>query len=234
MNRKDRPMQIRSFDYDVKAVSDDGLFSGYGSVFGVVDSYNEVVAPGAFLESIEEARGKARTFPVLWQHRTEEPIGSWNIETLKEDDRGLFGDGALWLDDAPYARIAYRGMKSRSITGLSIGYYVRESSFDEKTRIRTLTKLDLVEISIVTVPANDEARTDVIKSKLAHGGLPSLPEFEQLLREAGFSKTQSAVIANRGLQHLLRSESGGDLAAPDFAKALHDRLSRGLSLPTSF
>ncbi|MCY1357986.1 phage prohead protease, HK97 family [compost metagenome] len=169
---------------------------------------------------------------MLWQHRTDEPIGDWNIESLKEDDRGLFGAGGLWLDEAPYARIAYRGMRSRSITGLSIGYYVRDSSFDEKTRIRTLTKLDLVEISIVTVPANDEARTDVIKSKLAHGGLPTLPEFEQLLREAGFSKTQSAVIANRGLQHLLRSESEGDPAEFELAKALQQRLSRGLSLPS--
>ena len=234
MNRKDQSVAVkyRSFDYDVKAVSDDGLFSGYGSVFGVIDSYNEIVAPGAFLDSIAELKAKGRTLPVLWQHRTAEPIGSWALETLKEDDRGLFGDGELWLADAPYARIAMRGMKSRSITGLSIGYYVRESSFDEKTRIRTLTKLDLVEISIVTVPANDEARTDVIKSKLAHGGLPSLPEFELLLREAGFSKTQSAVIANRGLQHLLRSESVGDQAGTQVAKALHAQLSQGLSLPS--
>lgn len=232
MNRKDRPMQIRSFDFDAKAVSDDGLFSGYGSVFGVVDSYNEIVAPGAFLESIADAKAKGRTFPVLWQHRTGEPIGAWDIESLKEDDRGLFGDGQLWLEDAAYARVAYRGMKSRAITGLSIGYYVRESNRDEKTGIRTLTKLDLVEISIVTVPANDEARTDVIKSKLAHGSLPTLPEFEQLLREAGFSKTQAAVIANRGLKHMLRSESEGEQAEPVIAKALHEQLSRGLSLPS--
>ena len=232
MRHKDRlaAVKYRSFDYDVKAVGDDGLFSGYGSVFGVVDSYNEVVAPGAFLESIEDAKAKARTFPVLWQHRTGEPIGSWDIGSMKEDDRGLFGAGELWLQDAPYARIAYRGMQTRSITGLSIGYYVRESSFDEKTRIRTLTKLDLIEISIVTVPANDEARTDTIKSKLAHGGLPSMPEFELLLREAGFSKTQSAVIANRGLQHLLRSESEGDLAAIEIAEALKSR--PALSLPS--
>lgn len=233
MTRKDQSVAVkyRSFDYDVKAVGEDGLFSGYGSVFGVVDSYNEVVAPGAFLDSIAEAKTKGRTFPVLWQHSTGEPIGSWDIESLKEDERGLAGSGSLWLAEAPYARIAYRGMQTRSITGLSIGYYVRESSFDEKTRIRTLTKLDLVEISIVTVPANDEARTDTIKSKLAHGGLPSLPEFELLLREAGFSKTQSAVIANRGLQHLLRSESVGDQAETQVAKALHAQLSQGLSLP---
>lgn len=232
MKHKARPMQVRSFDYDVKAVSEEGIFTGYGSVFGVVDSYNEVVAPGAFLESLAEAKSKGRSFPVLWQHNTGEPIGSWDTEQLKEDERGLIGAGELWLDDAPYARIAYRGMKARAITGLSIGYYVRESSRDEKTGIRTLTKLDLVEISIVTVPANDEARTDAIKSKLAHGGLPSLPEFEQLLREAGFSKTQSAVIANRGLKHLLRSESEGDQAETQIAKALHAQLSQGLSLPS--
>ncbi|WP_085696281.1 HK97 family phage prohead protease [Pseudomonas sp. B26(2017)] len=232
MNRKGAggAVKYRSFDYEIKAVGDDGLFSGYGSVFGVVDSYNEVVAPGAFVESIQATKALGRTFPVLWQHKTDEPIGSWDIETLAEDEHGLFGSGGLWLADAPYARIAYRGMQTRSITGLSIGYYVRESTFDEKTRIRTLTKLDLVEISIVTTPANDEARTDTIKSKLAHGGLPSLPEFELLLREAGFSKSQSAVIATRGLSHLLRSESASDLAEIEIVEALKSR--PPLSLPS--
>lgn len=226
MKRNDRPMQIRSFQYETKAVNDDGLFSGYGSVFGNVDSYNEVVAPGAFLESLAETRAKNRNLPVLWQHRTDEPIGHWDIETLDEDERGLAGDGQLWLDDAPYARVAHRGMKSRSITGLSIGYYVIDSSRDEKTGIRTLKQLDLVEISIVTVPANDEARTDVIKAKLAHGTLPTLREFEQLLREQGFSKTQAAVVANRGLAHLLRSESDSDPADMKQAAELLEHVAR--------
>jgi phage head maturation protease len=109
MNRKDQSVAVkyRSFDYDVKAVSDDGLFSGYGSVFGVIDSYNEVVAPGAFLDSIADLKAKSRSLPVLWQHRTAEPIGSWSMDTLKEDTKGLFGDGELWLADAPYARIDF-------------------------------------------------------------------------------------------------------------------------------
>lgn len=210
MKHKHGAMQIRSFDYQVKAAQESGLFSGYGSVFGNVDSYNEVVAPGAFLESLNETKAKGRTLPVLWQHRSGEPIGAWDIDSLKEDDHGLLGDGQLWLDAAPYAKIALAGMRSKAITGLSIGYYVRESNRDEKTGIRTLTKLDLVEISVVTTPANDDARIDAIKAQVAHGNLPSLPDFEKLLREAGFSKTQSAVIANRGLAHLLRSESEGD------------------------
>lgn len=106
MHRKNAALKFKAFSFDVKAVSDDGLFSGYGSVFDVVDSYNEVVAPGAFLESIEEVKKKGRTFPVLWQHCTGEPVGNWDIDSLKEDDHGLFGDGCLWLDDAAYARTA--------------------------------------------------------------------------------------------------------------------------------
>ncbi|AFJ47150.1 HK97 family phage prohead protease [Shimwellia blattae] len=233
MQRKNTAMKIKAFDFDIKAVSDDGLFSGYGSVFNVVDSYNEVVAPGAFLESIEETRAKERTFPVLWQHRSGEPIGNWDISSLKEDSHGLFGEGVLWLEDAHQAKTAWRGMKTRAITGLSIGYYVRESNYDEKTRIRTLTKLDLVEISIVTLPANDEARIDVIKSVLAHGNLPSLPEFEKFLREAGFSKTQSVAIASGGLSNLLyRSESGGDDGETKTAIADMVRQLSQFTLPT--
>lgn len=225
-------MQIRSFDYKVKAVSDDGLFSGYGSVFGNVDSYGEVVAPGAFLESLKATKAAGRTFPVLWQHRTGEPIGDWDISSLKEDERGLFGDGNLWLEDAPYAKLAYRGMKTNSITGLSIGYYVRESSYDEKAGIRTLTKLDLVEISVVTSPANEEARIESVKARIAGGTLPSLSDFEGILREAGFSKTQSAIIANRGLKELLlRSESGSDSEQKTAVLSMHRALD-GFTLPT--
>ena len=197
MNHKSAAFKTRAFQWDTKAVSDDGLFTGYGSVFGVVDSYNEVVAPGAFQNSLADLKAKGRALPILWQHRTGEPIGDW--QGLAEDSTGLKGEGALWLDDAPYARIAYRGMKSRAITGLSIGYYTLASSYNEKTGVRTLEELELVECSIVTVPANDEARIDSIKARIAHGSLPDLPDFEKLLRESGFSKTQAAVIANRGL-----------------------------------
>lgn len=214
-------LQTRAFEYDVKAVEDSGRFTGYGSVFGVVDSYNEVVAPGAFEKSLDVLTQKGRALPVLWQHRTGEPIGHWDMGSLKEDNRGLTGDGELWLDDAPYARLAYRGMKSKSITGLSIGYYVRDSSLDSKTGIRTLKELELVEISIVTNPANDEARVDTIKSKLAHGSLPTLREFEAVLRSMGFSKNDAALIAARGLQNRLdRGDMGKTGSIGDLNSAL--------------
>ncbi|MBO9859387.1 HK97 family phage prohead protease [Xanthomonas sp. A1809] len=227
MKRKDATLKIRDFDLSVKAVSDDGLFSGYGSVFGTVDSYREVVAPGAFAESLAEIKAKGRPVPVLWQHRSGEPIGVYSA--LSEDSHGLKVEGQLIIDGVARAKEAHALMKAGAVSGLSIGYYVREDSWDEKERVRLLKKVDLVEISLVTFPANDDARVDAIKSKLAHGSLPTLPEFEQILREAGFSKSQAAVIANRGLKHLLdRSESG---STANETEGLVKSLSR-LTLPT--
>lgn len=99
-------------------------------------------------------------------------------------------------------------MKAGAVTGLSIGYYVKADSFDEKERIRTLTKLQLEETSLVTFPANDAARVESVKSRIARGDALTLPEFESFLREAGFSKSQATAIAGRGYKHLLdRSES---------------------------
>ncbi|MBN5091692.1 HK97 family phage prohead protease [Stenotrophomonas maltophilia] len=227
MNRRNATLKIRDFDLSVKAVSDDGLFSGYGSVFGTVDSYREVVAPGAFSESLAEIKSKGRPVPVLWQHRSGEPIGVYT--SLVEDAHGLKVEGQLIIDGVARAKEAHALMKAGAVSGLSIGYYVREDSWDERERVRTLKKVELVEISLVTFPANDDARIDAIKSKLAHGSLPTMPEFEQILREAGFSKSQSAVIANRGLKHLLdRSESGSKAIEENTAVPVLGRL----TLPT--
>lgn len=211
MNRKSGgkgSYKVRAFDLDVKSVGDAGQFSGYGSVFGVVDSYGEIVAPGAFKQSLSDLQKSGRALPILWQHDSYTPIGSWS--GLTEDDKGLFGDGDLWLDDAPNAKIAYRGMKAKAITGLSIGYYVLSSDYNEKTGLRTLNELDLVEISIVTNPANGDARVEAVKSVIAHGGMPSISEFEKILRDVGFSKSVATRIASRGYKDVLQSDSGSE------------------------
>lgn len=202
-------LKHRQVAFKADKVGDDGSFTGYGSVFGVVDSYREVVAPGAFTDSLAAIKASGDPLPALWQHRSGEPIGGYDL--LEEDDRGLKVEGWLLKDEIPRAREAYALMKRRVVKGLSIGYYVEADSWNEKDRIRTLTKLELVEISIVTFPANPEATVDALKSKLAQGTLPTLAEFESSLRDAGFSKSQATAIASHGLKHLLdRGEPGGD------------------------
>lgn len=206
----------KSIDLDLKSLTDTGRFSGYGSVFGNVDKGGDVVEFGAFGKSLEGWEKSGRSVPTLWQHKTDEPIGAWT--NLKEDKHGLLGDADLWIEDAPYARIAHKGMKTKTITGLSIGYRIKRDSYDKKTGVTTLHELDLVEISVVTNPMNDAARMTDVKSMIEAGTLPTLREFEDFLRDAGgFSKSQAEKIATRGLQPLLRgdpdSAKGDDLSA---------------------
>lgn len=205
-------LQHKQFSFKADAVNEDGTFSGYGSVFGNVDSYREIVAPGAFAESLAAIKASGDPLPALWQHQAGQPIGGYDV--LLEDSRGLKVEGFLLKDHIVKAAEAYQLMKRRIVKGLSIGYYVLEDSWNEKDRVRTLTKLDLQEISIVTFPANADAQVDNVKSIgriMKAGRLPSLPEFEDFLREAGFSKSQATVVAGRGLKELLsRGEPGGE------------------------
>ncbi|TZG26612.1 HK97 family phage prohead protease [Sphingomonas montanisoli] len=228
MHFKHGQLKVRDFSLSIKAdsINEDGTFEGYGSVFGGdPDSYGEVVAKGAFLESLKELAAKNRIVPILWQHRSAEPIGVY--ELIEEDDHGLKVRGRLLIADVAQAREAYALLKAGAVTGLSIGYWVRQASYDEKTGIRTLIKLDLVEVSLVTFPAKDDARVEAVKFKLERGQLPTLPEFEKALREAfPFSKSQATAIASHGLAHLLRSESEG---AGDL-KSISDTLA-GFDLP---
>ena len=194
MNKKD-------LSFEIKAVSDDGLFSGYASVFDNVDSYGDIVRKGAFVESIGEWEAKGKMPPILWNHDPSDPIGVYT--KMQEDDKGLFVEGRLLIDDVPRAKQTHALMKAGVIDGLSIGYRVKEYLYNEDEEVTDLIKLSLREVSIVTFPANPETRIEAVKSRLDAGELPTLPEFEKFLREAGFSKSQATAIAGHGLRKLL-------------------------------
>jgi HK97 family phage prohead protease len=205
-------LERKEFAFKAGDVGEDGTFTGYGSVFGNVDGGRDIVAKGAFAESLKAIKESGDPLPALWQHNSREPIGGFDL--LEEDDHGLKVGGFLLKGEVVRAAEAYALMKRRIVKGLSIGYYVLEDSWNEKEGIRTLIKLELVEISIVTFPMNEEATIDSVKSMdriLKAGNLPSLPEFESFLCEAGFSKTQAKAIAGNGLRKLLdRREADGD------------------------
>lgn len=186
---------------EIKAIGEDGSFEGYGSIFGNVDSYGEVVDPGAFTASLVDAKRKGRTIKMLWQHDPSQPIGVW--DDLAEDSKGLYVKGHLLKDDVPQAAAAYALLKGGALDGLSIGYRVVEAApHPDKQGILSLKKLDLKEVSIVTFAANDRARVDSVKHTLAAGVLPTVREYEEFLREAGFSKSLAAVLAGKAAPHL--------------------------------
>lgn len=199
----------KTFPFEVKAIEDTGEFSGYLSVFGNVDSWRDIVMPGAFAETLAEWHSKGRLPPVLWQHRGGEPIGPFT--KMQEDQKGLYVEGRLLVNELQRAKEAHALVKHKVVSGMSIGFETIGEEWDKENRVRKLTKVKLWEGSIVTFPANEQAQIEAVKSALEGGGMPSLKEFEAFLREAGFSKTQAAAIAGRGLAHLLRSESEGDI-----------------------
>ena len=97
-------MTRKSFNFELKAVQEDGFFSGYGAVFGNVDWYNDVILPGAFKASLEKWQSKNKMPPVLWNHNDSEPIGVYT--QIYEDEKGLFVEGKLLIDDVPRAKSA--------------------------------------------------------------------------------------------------------------------------------
>ena len=186
--------------FEVKSLSDGDsrAFEGYGSVFGVLDSYSDIVAPGAFKRSLKDAKSAKRLPALLWQHDPSAPIGVY--EDMREDDTGLYVKGRL--SDTQLGREAYTLLKDGALSGLSIGFTTRKSKLDNETGVRTLTDVQLWETSLVTFPANDAARVIGVK----HGGeLPTEREFERWLRrEAGFTEAEAKTIIAKGYRQVRR------------------------------
>ena len=150
--------------FELKALGEDGSFAGYGSVFGLADDYADTVAPGAFARSLAE-HARAGTQPaLLWQHDSRQPIGVWSA--LREDRVGLQVSGRLALKTRGGAE-AYELLKLGAVSGLSIGYVAVASHVDERTRQRVLIDIDLWEVSLVTFPANPQARVTAVKAMAA-------------------------------------------------------------------
>jgi len=191
---------------EVKAAADDSMtFTGYGAVFGNVDSYGDVIAAGAFAETLRSAKTSGQWPAMLSQHGgfmgsadDMMPIGVWT--DMAEDGRGLWVEGKL----APTVRgrEAYEllRMKPRpALNGLSIGFTAKEYTVGTKPKEprRTLKTIDLMEVSLVTMPANPKARVTAVKADM------TIREFEAALREQlGFSHAMAKKIALHGFKSL--------------------------------
>jgi uncharacterized protein len=179
-------MQYLDRPFEVKALGEDGSFSGWASVFGNVDQQGEVVMPGAFKQINVNTDGR---LVVLWQHDQRNPIGT---AAVHEDAKGLAFNGSLVLED-PMARKARAHMLAKSVRGMSIGYSVIKDEI--KAGVRYLQELKLHEISVVTFGANALAGVAAVKDALAVPEFTSIREAEFWFRdELGFSKSAAAEL----------------------------------------
>lgn len=210
LERKEGPggREVRSFALQIKATGDDGSVEGYGSVFGERDSYDDVIAVGAFVDSLK-AHKAAGTMPaMLWQHDGAKPIGIWT--EMVEDSKGLRIKGQLALETT-LGKEAHALLKMGALNGLSIGFVSKQWAYDRDTDVRTLTEVDLWEVSLVTFPANGKARVTNVK---AADDLAAPKDAERLLRDAGFSKSDATAFVSRVMRMgEARRESADSTAA---------------------
>jgi hypothetical protein len=198
-------MTTKNLDFacELKATGDTGTFEGYGSVFNITDKGGDIVVPGAFAETLSAAKAAGRLPAMLWQHNPREPIGVYT--EMEEDAVGLRVKGKLALKTARGAE-AYELMKMGALSGMSIGYRVRDDSWDRVTDVRTIKKADLFELSLVTFPMNDASRISAVKSIEE---LESLSEIERHLRDAcGMSKSEATALVSRMKSVIGRGDPG--------------------------
>ena len=190
-------------------------FTGYGAAFGNIDSYGDIIQKGAFKKYLEDVQSGKQDWPAMltqhggWAKNANDltPVGVYT--DLKEDDFGLKTAGNL--APTPRGTEIHTLMKMQprpAISGLSIGFFTREFEYGGKKDpyYRLLKRVDLVEISIVTFPANDKARVSGVKSARNMTD----HEFEQILRDVlGLSQKEAKTVISRGFRALRADADAG-------------------------
>ncbi len=217
--------QLLSLPLEIKAEGDTGIFEGYGAIFGNKDRDGDIVARGAFAESL-----KGGMPAMLWQHDQKAPIGKF--DEVREDDKGLYVKGKLVMQGRGLE--AYELLKMGALNGLSIGFVTKEASRDPASNTRTISKADLMEISLVTFPANELARVNNVKAafteteetKMFEPPISDMRSFERLLRENGFSRSRAKAITAKGF----KAVDLGDYETAEIAEMVRELKARQVNI----
>ena len=151
--------------FELKA-GENGIVEGYASTWTKTpDSYGDIVIKGAFTETLKKRKATGHPFPLCFNHDFDQIIGS--VFEAEEDDYGL-KISASFLN-TPAAQEKRELVKEGIVWQFSFAYSVlgAEQPTEEEKRqgiYQKLTKLDLYEVSLVPVPANQTAIVTEVKN----------------------------------------------------------------------
>ncbi len=185
--------EYKVFAFEVKQINEDDdffTFEGFASTFGNIDLGDDIVQAGAFQESLKNAPN----VPILWQHNMGQPIGK-SIH-LEEQAKGLFVRARLPKSDTLVSGRVMPQMKAESINSMSIGFFIQEFSMSKETNIRTLEKIKLFEISLVTLPMNTQATITDFKS-FKEEEIKSIKDIETILKKGGLSQKEAKTFISK-------------------------------------
>lgn len=165
-------MRIKSFSVQLKdggetEAENEKTFEGYASTFDrEPDSYGDVVAKGAFADTLKRHEDEGRRIPLLFGHVMDDPDFNLGYVDAAEDEHGLKVTGHIFLD-TPKGQTVYKLLKRGQVYQMSFAYDVLDDgtvTLEDGTKAHELRKLDIFECSVVTVPANAHATIDEVKS----------------------------------------------------------------------
>jgi len=197
-------LQHRAFDLNFELRQDkenEGIIEGYASIFGVVDLYQTTFEKGAFVRSLAENGNPA----FLLHHDSTRPVG--NIVEVYEDDRGLRFKAEL-NTDIQDGKEAFSMAKKKNIRGISFGFVPRkwEDSDDDSGIRRRFTDVDIMEISMVTFPANKQAQIAAVRAELPQ----DIRSFEHMLIEIGYSRSEAKKLASGGFKYAFNEQEDSE------------------------
>jgi len=147
-------------------------FKGYASTFGNIDRDGDTIEQGAFKKSLEKFLETGNKLPILWQHEMDMPLGIYTRFT--EDDKGLLVEGKMPKADNFVSGRVIPQMRIGSVRKMSIGFRILEKEYQtiDGRNIRVIKEVELFEVSLVTIPANNEADITGMKSFTVYNDLP--------------------------------------------------------------
>ncbi len=163
-------IEIKTYRAELKADSAKRQIAGHCSIFGNVDSYGDVVMPGAFAKSIAERGSVAAFFNHEWvSNPAASPIGHTSL--LAEDSIGL----EYVIDVAPTEKgdetlaLVEHGTIKASSFGFNIAQGGSERIPRDEEGKRRLLEIDIFEVSPVVWPANTQADAELVKARALFG-----------------------------------------------------------------
>jgi hypothetical protein len=146
--------RVNPAEFEVRETEEGMTFSGYAAVFNSDSQplpFTERIAPGAFRGSLRNRND----IKLLWNHDTASVLGSVRAGTLKltENDRGLYVEAVL--PNTSVGRDARELISRGDVDAMSFGFTVARGGdeWSPDGSVRTLTKINLHEVSIVAFPA---------------------------------------------------------------------------------
>lgn len=158
MEKKVTTFEVKQFDADSR------LMSGYASTFGMpADLTGDVIVKGAFAESVIKI--KAEGIPLLDTHDAKCGDVLGTVIDALEDDHGLWITAKL--ADTPGVEECRQKMQQGHLNKMSIGFFTLAQTFRQHNgeELRFIEKADLVEISVVAIPANPRANIVSVKNQ---------------------------------------------------------------------